>query len=96
MAETLEKIISNNFLLIFFAIVVFIMMYKPKFLEGFATTYEECVNECNYKRAGKSLCLSICNKKYPKTTTSVSDSATPVSDSATPVSDSATPVSDSV
>jgi hypothetical protein len=35
MAETIEQFISNNFLLIFFAIVVFIMMYKPKFLTEF-------------------------------------------------------------
>jgi len=35
MSATIENFISNNYLLIFFAIVVFVMISKPKFLEKF-------------------------------------------------------------
>ncbi len=35
MFETIKQFISNNFLIIFFAIVVFIIIYKLKFLKEF-------------------------------------------------------------
>ena len=35
MSATIENFISNNYLLIFFAIVVFVIISKPKFLEKF-------------------------------------------------------------
>ena len=35
MSATIENFISNNYVLIFFAIVVFVMISKPKFLEKF-------------------------------------------------------------
>ena len=61
MSETLEQFISKNFLLIFFAIVVFIIMYKPKFLKEFFDNEPNDIPSCEWCQS----ILPSCNTAKP-------------------------------
>jgi hypothetical protein len=67
MFETIKQFISNNFLIIFFAIVVFIIIYKLKFLKEFFN-YGSSYSSYNsdYNSNSCSMCKSqVCDPTNP-------------------------------